>query len=343
MSIAHARSTAALRYVGLLCLMLCSSALSERTSERVRLVRHGHRIDVSIAGRPFTTYFFDPAQAKPYLQPLRNADGVIVTRDFPTGNLVPDGHQRDRSLEPHQRPLYFAHGDINGLNFWAEEAFARFYGPQTLPYGRTVFRRLTAMSGGADAGVLRAEFTLEGAREGAIGKETQAFVFAGDASTRTIDAAFTLTADQGPLTIGDTKEGAFAIRVAPELTAPAGRMINSRGGQGEQEIWGKQAEWVEYDGTIGGKPVGVAILDSPRNFRHPTYWHARGYGLFAVNPFGLRAFTGNESRDGRYTISLGASLTLRYRVVIHAGDYEQARIEDIYRGYAAKEQSARDP
>jgi hypothetical protein len=268
MSIAHARSTAALRYVGLLCLMLCSSALSERTSERVRLVRHGHRIDVSIAGRPFTTYFFDPAQAKPYL---------------------------------------------------------------------------TAMSGGADAGVLRAEFTLEGAREGAIGKETQAFVFAGDASTRTIDAAFTLTADQGPLTIGDTKEGAFAIRVAPELTAPAGRMINSRGGQGEQEIWGKQAEWVEYDGTIGGKPVGVAILDSPRNFRHPTYWHARGYGLFAVNPFGLRAFTGNESRDGRYTISLGASLTLRYRVVIHAGDYEQARIEDIYRGYAAKEQSARDP
>lgn len=334
MSIAKVGSMAGLRSVGLAYLLLSASGSSERAAERVTLVRQGQHVDISIGGRPFTTYVFDSAQAKPYLQPLRTADGVVVTRDFPAGNVVPDEHQRDRSLEPHQRPLYFAHGDINGFNFWAEEAFARFYGPQALPYGRTVFRRLM-MPGGADAGILRAEFALEGAGAGAIGAETQEFVFSGDASTRTIDCAFTLTADHGPLKIGDTKEGTFAIRVAPELTAPAGQMINSRGGHGEPEIWGKQAEWVDYDGTIRGKAVGIAILDSPRNFRHPTYWHARAYGLFSVNPFGLRAFTGNEGNDGSYTIPLESSLTLRYRVVIHAGDVEQARIADAYRRYAS--------
>ena len=54
-----------------------------------------------------------------------------------------------------------------------------------------------------------------------------------------------------------------------------------------------------------------------------------------MNPFGLRAFTGNEGNDGSYTIPLESSLTLRYRVVIHAGDVEQARIADAYRRYAS--------
>src|SRR5215831_10420015 len=244
-------ATAGLLAAAIAVLLPVLSAAPE-TAGGVTLVRHGYQVDVSIDGRPFTTYSFDPAQAKPYLQPLRTAGSVVVTREFPIGNTVPEEHARDRSLEPHQRPLYFAHGDINGFNFWAEEAFARFYGPQTLPYGRTVFRQLTTVASGRDAGTLRAEFALEGAGVGAIGAETQAFVFAGDAATRTIDCAFTLTADHGPLTIGDTKEGTFAIRVAPELTSPAGRMINARGGRGEPDIWGKRAEWVEYEGTIGG-------------------------------------------------------------------------------------------
>src|SRR5437870_494168 len=135
MSIAKRPSLAGLRYAGLACLLFSAGATSEPAADRVALVRHGHQIDVAIDGRPFTTYFFDPTQAKPYLQPLRTADGMVVTRDFPVGNVVPEDHQRDRSLEPHQRPLYFAHGDINGFNFWAEEAFARFYGSQAMPYG----------------------------------------------------------------------------------------------------------------------------------------------------------------------------------------------------------------
>jgi Family of unknown function (DUF6807) len=302
----------------------------------VTLTRHGTAVDVSVGGRPFTTFHFDRAQAKPYFQPLRTAGGVIVTRDFPIDNVVPEDHRKDRSLEPHQRPMYFAHGDINGFNFWAEEAFSSFYGQQALPYGRTVFRDLMQMESGRRTGGLRAVFDLQGGGS-TIGTEVQEFTFAGDASTRTIDCAFTLRADRGPLTINDTKEGTFAIRVAPELNSPPGRMVNARGGEGEREIWGKAAEWVDYDGVIGGESVGIAIFDSPRNFRHPTTWHARAYGLFSVNPFGLRAFTGDAKQDGSCKLAVGDSLTLRYRVLIHAGDAEQVHVADAFRDYARQQ------
>jgi methane monooxygenase PmoA-like len=301
--------------------------------ERVNLTRHGNQIDVSVGGRPFTTYYFDPAQAKPYLQPLRTATGTVVSRGFPVGNDVPDAHVRDRSLEPHQRDLYFAHGDINGVNFWAEEAFGRFYGQPSMPFGRTTFRKLESVKSGKESGSIRAAFALEATGRGVMGTEIQEYTFSGDARTRRIDCAFTVRADHGPLTIADTKEGTFAIRVAPELNSPPGHMVNSRGGAGEPEIWGRQAEWVDYSGTIGGDEVGIAIFDDPANFRHPTYWHARGYGLFSVNPFGLRAFTRDPKADGSHAIAAGASLTLRYRVVIHPGDAAQAGIADEYRRF----------
>ena len=56
-------------------------------------------------------------------------------------------------------------------------------------------------------------------------------------------------------------------------------------------IWGKRADWVDYYGNVAGEIVGIAIFDHPKNLRHPTYWHARSYGLLAANPFGLREFT----------------------------------------------------
>jgi hypothetical protein len=322
-------------------LLMPQNKTAAPATESVQLTRYGNKVDVAIGSRPFTTYYFDAAQAKPYLQPLRSAKGTVVTRGFPVGNDVPEQHQKDRSLEPHQRDLYFAHGNINGLNFWAEEAFSRFYGAQELPFGRTVFGTLDEVKSGEDAGTLRAQFTLEGPEHKVIGSELQEFRFAGDRGTRTLDCAFTLKADHGPLTIHDTKEGTFAIRVAPELNSPPGRMVNSRGGEGEPAIWGKPAEWVNYDGTIGTEQVGIAIFDNPANFRHPTTWHARGYGLFSVNPFGLRAFTNDPKQDGSHTIAQGLSLTLRYRVLIHAGDYTRANVADAYRTYVEGQRGGR--
>jgi Family of unknown function (DUF6807) len=166
-----------------------------------------------------------------------------------------------------------------------------------------------------------------------IASETQAYRFAGDHSTRVIDCEFTIFADHGPVTMGDTKEGTFAIRVAKPLDSPPGHMVNSAGATGEKAIWGKRADWVNYDGKVEGEEVGIAVFDIPENFRHPTYWHARAYGLLAANPFGIRKFTHNNHANGSYTIPMGGSLRLRYRVLIHHGDYQQAGVAKAYKQY----------
>jgi hypothetical protein len=79
---------------------------------------------------------------------------------------------------------------------------------------------------------------------------------------------------------------------------------------------------------------GIAMMDHPANFRHPTYWMARGYGLFACNPFGVRAYTRDETQDGTHVIPAGEELTFRYRILIHEGDANAADVPLLYAGYA---------
>lgn len=327
-------------YISAAAMLLCACALpfsaphALEASQPVAFKRSAEHIDILIGGRLFTTYYFDPKIAKPYFQPLRSAEGTIVTRNFPDGDVVPPQDRHDPDLEPHQRPMYFGHGNIDGIDFWGEAAFPKWSDDSV--FGRTVFRKLEEMRGGANSGVLRADFDLVGPRGRVIGNETQSYVFQGDQQNRIIDCEFVIRASpSAPMTFGDTKEGTFAIRLAKALNSPPARMVNSNGEQGEKNVWGKRANWVDYDGTVNGEQVGVAIFDSPRSFRHPTYWHARGYGLFAANPFGIREFTKNAKNDGSWTVEQGKTVTFRYRVLIHHGDYRQAGVAQAYQRYAA--------
>jgi len=243
------------------------------------------------------------------------------------------GEDRD---EPHQRAMYFAHGDINGYDFWGEAEFARWSHHSRSTFGRTVFRELDKLRGGPDSGALQAEFDLVTSEGRAIAAETQAYSFSGDEQVRIIDCEFTIHANHGLVRIGDTKEGIFAIRLVKGLKPPTGHMVNSEGASGEKGIWGHRANWVDYYGNVAGENVGLAIFDHPENLRHPTYWHARRYGLLAANPFGLKEFFHNKSQDGDYVIPADGSVTLRYRVFIHHGDFREARVAEAYRQYATK-------
>jgi len=310
-----------------LTVALCQAA-------QVELKHSGNKVDVSVDGKPFTTYYFDPDIAKPYLMPLRTASGVIVSRGFPVGNSAAMGNPKASSFEPHQRPLYFGHGDIDGLDFWQEQVFAHYYddhGHQG--YGHVSLKSLDKATGDS----IGASFTLRSPNNRVIGEERQTFTFSGDAATRIIDCDIVLAATNGPLDIGDTKEGTFALRLAPELSAPNVHMINSQGAEGEKAIWGKPADWVDYYGSFNGKRVDVAVFDSPKSFRHPTTWHARAYGLFAANPFGLREFTKDPNKDGSWAIPEGKSLRFRYRVVIHEGELSSENIARLYADYSAGE------
>jgi hypothetical protein len=306
----------------------------------VQMEREGNTIKVMIGGQPFTTFYFGTEAPKPYLHPLRSAQGIVVTRGFPMRKDIP-GESTDH---PHHRAMYFAHGNINGIDFWSEAQFEEKrtevahgvqYTSESLPHGRTVFKKLDEMQGGKDSGSLRATFDLVGPDGKIVAEETQAYIFSGDAKARIIDCTFTITALKVPVKMGDTKEGTFAIRVVKALEEPNGHMLNSEGGVGEKQIWGKRASWVDYSGTVKGSELGIAIFDNSSNPKHPTYWHARGYGLFAVNPFGEHDFLNDKTRDGSITIAPGKSLTLRYRVLIHDGDAAEAKVAEAYTHYAA--------
>jgi hypothetical protein len=158
---------------------VCSTFL---TAAAVKLERSPHQIDITIDGKPFTTYYFDPAIAKPYLMPLRTASGAVVTRDFPVRNDASKGDPKASAFEPHQRPLYFGHGDVDGLDFWQEPAFDHYYsdhGHQA--YGHMVLKSVEKASSENDAATVRARFTLNDPSNRVIAEETQTFTFRGDA------------------------------------------------------------------------------------------------------------------------------------------------------------------
>lgn len=321
-------------FVFLVALIAVSSCLA---AEPVTVARHGDTIDVQIGGKPFTTFYFGADSPKPYLHPLRSAQGTIVTRGWPMVKDIP-GESHDH---PHHRAMYFAHGDINGVDFWGEKTESRaqqtakgkFYSSEELPKGRTVFVKLDEMESKGDTGRIRAEFNLVGPDGNVMGQEIQDYTFGGDQANRMIDCAFTIRATKSPLKMGDTKEGTFAIRVVKALEEPTGHMLSSTGAVGEKDIWGKRADWVDYSGEVAGETLGITIFDNHSNIKHPTYWHARAYGLFAVNPFGEHDFYNDPKRDGSVTIPAGGSLTLRYRVLIHHGDAKEANLAEAYERY----------
>jgi hypothetical protein len=300
-------------------------------SSNVTFKKSDGRIDVSVAGKEFTTFYYGAPAPKPYLHPLRAADGTIVTRMHPMEDVP--GETKDH---PHHRGLWFTHGIVNDLDFWANEA--TYDGPQKP--GKITLRKIDKVDDAA--GSIRATFDWKTPDGKMVLTEDRAMKFGGDDQLRWVDFDVTFTADGTPVKFGDTKEGFFAIRLATELEEPhpktegikrTGKITNSEGKTGEKDTWGKRATWVDYSGSIQGKPLGIAIFDHPGNPKHPTYWHVRSYGLFAANPFGEHDYYNDKTRDGSVTIAAKKSLRFRYRVLIHPGDVASAKIAEAYKAY----------
>jgi hypothetical protein len=300
---------------------------------QVQLTPGNGQIRIAIGGQEFSTFYFGPETAKPYLHPLRSASGKIVTRHYPMEQV--EGESLDH---PHHRGLWFTHGDVNGLDFWGNEP------TQKGRKGRVVVVGTPSVHSGKQQGSLQAQFLWQDPAAGkTLLKESRTMTFRGDQKTRVVDVDITLTAVE-QVKFGDTKEGTFAIRMAtpleeprPKTTGPArtGKLVNAEGLETEKNVWGKRSAWVDYSGELEGEKLGIAILDHPANPKHPTYWHARSYGLFAANIFGEKEFLRDPSKDGSVTLQPGKSLRFRYRVIIHTGDTKSVDLAGMYRKYAA--------
>lgn len=279
-------------------------------------------VDVLIGGEPFTSYHYGKDLARPYFYPLVGSFGRSLTRHFPMRTDVP-GESHDH---PHHRSVWSAHGDLNGVDNWSEGE----------GHGRVVARGEPRLRNGPVLGVLEAENDWVAADGTPHCRERRRVKFyASSPAARVVDFEIAFEAGEGDLRFGDTKEGGIlSVRVAGTMKGASGGLItNGLGGRGEAECWGRRAPWCDYSGLLGDDLVGLAIFDHPENFRHPTYWHVRGYGLMTANPFGLSYFLGDRGRDGSLVVPAGGEVTFRYRLYCHAGDAAAGRVAEQYLNY----------
>ncbi|MBU6236216.1 MAG: PmoA family protein [Planctomycetes bacterium] len=283
------------------------------------------RVDILHEETLLTSYRFRSG-SKPVLWPIIGPDQQRMTRSYPLDPSV-EGEAHDH---PHHRGLWMTFGDIDGGDWWGE-------GPGR---GVVLHRRVTEATADGKTAHVTAEHQWvkprgEGEEPLPCLKETCRYTFSGDAEERVIDCEYLWSID-GPhdtVTFGDTKEGMFAIRVPETMRGdrPGGELLNSEGDRGG-DVWGKSAKWVDYSGPTvkeGEAIYGIAILVHPESFRAAGLWHARTYGLFAHNAFGIKDFlpgrTKTESgqreapHPGGYVLKAGDSLAFKYRVVLHRG------------------------
>lgn len=286
------------------------------------------KIRVEIDGKLFTEYCYR-GFSKPILYPVYGPNGARMTRHYPMRDVVGEEHDH-----PHQKSMWFTHGDVNGIDFWLEGDDC----------GKIVHRELLKRSALGDKGEILARNEWRSSKGEPVCEDQTRITFHKLPAGWAIDMQVTILASHGPVTFGDTKEGTMGLRLHPNLrlenepphvTTAVGRALNSEGDRGK-EVWGKRAKWVDYWGQIDDKTVGVAIFDHPSNLRHPTWWHARQYGLFAANPFGVHDFEGKPKGEGDYHIEEGESATFLYRILFHEGDAESVNVESAYQAFAGE-------
>jgi hypothetical protein len=281
-------------------------------------------VAISVDGKPFTVFHYGEKNNKPFLAPLRSASGKIVTRGFPMENIP--GESRDHL---HHTGLWFSYDDVNGVKFWENDP------SYTKPNIGKIVPTHTEWKDGDKSGTLKAIMEWRDPAGKVLLVENRDMTFYSDPKLRIIDFHIVLTAAQA-VTFGDTKEGAFAIRLHDNFTEKkGGKMVDADGRIGMKNVWGKRSNWVDYTGEIDGERLGVAIFDNPQNPHYPTYWHARDYGLFSLNPFGQNSFDENMA-ENKTKLAAGEKLTFRWRVVIHPGDAMTAGVADMYKQWAAK-------
>ena len=334
---------------------MIAGARAQAGEKGVRLVRDDakQRVDVFVDGQPFTAYIYPPTGKKPVLFPIRSAQGTLVTRGFP---LEP--RPGERVDHPHHIGLWFNYGDVNGTDFWNNSDAVK---PEERPkFGTIVHKAVTAARSGADQGELGVDmdWVLADGKGPVVLKEHTLFVFRGGSGFRSVDRITRLQALETRVALTDNKEGVLGLRVARQLEIPSkkaevftdaggrattvatmdnagvnGDYLTSEGKTGDA-VWGTRARWCTLSARIGDEPVTVAMLDHPGNPGFPTYWHARGYGLFAANPLGQKALS-NGKDELNLALDPGKSVTFRHRVLIISEPAGAQRAEAAYKEFVA--------
>ena len=318
----------------------------------VSVNEQARRVDISVDGQPFTSYIWPTTLKKPVLYPLRTAKGTIVTRGFPL-----EQRPGERVDHPHHAGLWFNYENVNGIDFWNNSDAIK---PENAPkMGTILHRAVVSAKSGSDVGELDVETDWVTFDRKVLLKEHTHFVFRGGPNSRSVDRTTTLRALDEKVDFKDEKDGLLGLRVVRALEIPSdkpevlytdasgrattvakmdntgvnGAYLTSEGKKGDA-AWGTRGRWCNLSGLVGDEPVTITILDHPANPGFPTYWHARGYGLFAANPFGQKIFS-HGKEELNFSLAPHASATFRYRILISSSIATPEATEAAYKDFVA--------
>ena len=287
------------------------------------------KVEVWMNGKFFTAYIYPDNMEKQTLYPIISASGKTITRGYPL-----DPRPFERTDHPHHVGMWFNFGDVNGLDFW-NNSFA--IKPVDKPkYGTIKFDRIVSLK--SKIGQLITQSKWVDHTNKVLLKETSTFVFAEINKVRYIIRTTELTAME-EVTFKENKEGLIGIRLdrafeepstkpeifldasGKETLVPAmnndgvsGMYYNADGAKGG-DVWGKRSPWVALRTVKDGEVLTLVLLDHPKNPNYPAWSHARGYGLFASNNLGGRAFDKNAA-EMKIVLKKGESLIFNHKLVI---------------------------
>lgn len=318
------------RLLVVIAAQLVLAPLTSGAQVTVTPVRGKKQVDVRIGGKPFTSLLYPDSLEKPVLYPVFTSAGKDVTRGFPM-NPKPG----DPNDHPHHVGIWLNYESVNGLDFW-NNSYA-IPADKKSHYGRIITGKILRAESGKTGTLAYSAGWVNEQREQLL-EETTTFVFSTSGTTRVIDRTTVLKA-MVPVHFADVKDGMLGIRLAHALQMPsaadekfsdnlgnvtvvkagadkipAGNYLTSAGKTGHA-AWGTRASWCKAYGKMGEDWVSVVIIDHPQNPNYPTFWHARGYGLFAANPLGENVFTNGKS-EKNLKLQAGESVTFRYRILV---------------------------
>ena len=339
-------------FLPMACTLVVAVMTASAFAQGVRVVANEaqRRVDITIDGQPFTSYIWPTSLKKPVLYPLIDDQGITVTRGYPL-----DPRPGERIDHPHHAGLWFNYGDVNGFDFWNNSDAIK---PEDRHKMGTIEpTKIVSTKSGADRGELTADSTWITGEGKPILAETATYLFTRRPYERIIDVVVTLKALDRAV-FHDDKEGVLGLRVAGwlesaeekggEFTDSSGRptkvegaspgasgvYVTSEGRQGGA-AWGTRGRWCSLSGHTGDHSVTIAILDHPENPGYPTYWHARGYGLFAANPLGRSIFDPKQPALN-FTLEKDQTATFRYRIMLMSHKSTTERLNDEADAFAAE-------
>src|SRR4030095_2117681 len=293
------------------------------------------QVDVLFNGKLMTAYCYYDSSRKPILFPVNTVGGITVTRGYPFQMIA-----GERTDHPHHTGIWLNYESVNGLDFWNNST--AIAPEKRSQYGTIIHQKNTEKKTNGNAASLSAAAIWIRPDNKVLLNEQTMFNFSINGNDFIIDRITTLTATDTTVVFKDAKDGMFAIRVARELELPSkekssfvddkgnitvvppstagvtGMYYSSEGLQGDS-VWSSKGEWVMLTGKKDGKNITIGMFDHPANVGYPAYWHARGYGLFAVNPLGRKIFS-NGKEELNFSLKPGQSVTFRYRVIVHSGN-----------------------